>query len=51
LKEGNHFCGLDNLYNSTKFAREAYAGKTASWFMVLHIKVVTGSPLASCNEN
>jgi len=27
LKEGNHICGLDNLYNSTEFAREAFIGK------------------------
>jgi len=27
LEEGNHICGLDNLYNSTKFAREAFLGK------------------------
>jgi hypothetical protein len=27
LKEGSHLCSLDNLYNSTKFAREAFVGK------------------------
>jgi hypothetical protein len=27
VKEGNHNCGLDNLYNSMKFARGAFSGK------------------------
>ena len=46
LKEGNHVCGLDNLYNSTKFAREAYVGKNS--VMVHGVTRKSGRGLPSC---
>jgi Transposase IS4 len=46
LKQGNHICGLDNLYNSTKFAREAYVGKNC--VMVHGVTRKSGRGLPSC---
>jgi hypothetical protein len=46
LKEGNHICGLDNLYNSTKFARDAFVGKNCK--MVHGMTCKSGRGLPSC---
>jgi len=46
FKESHHICGLDNLYNSTKFAREAYVGKNST--MVHGVTRKSGRGLPSC---
>jgi hypothetical protein len=46
LKDKYHVCGLDNLYNSTKFCREAFSGKNA--VMVHGVTRKSGRGLPSC---
>mmetsp|Transcript_21050 Transcript_21050/g.30062 ORF Transcript_21050/g.30062 Transcript_21050/m.30062 type:complete len:198 (+) Transcript_21050:754-1347(+) len=46
LKEKYHVCGLDNLYNSVKFCRDAWAGKKK--IMVHGVARKTGRGVPDC---
>jgi hypothetical protein len=46
LKSAHHVCGMDNLYNSVKFCRDAFTGKNK--VMVHGVAKKSGRGLPKC---